>query len=68
MLIYLKYLIIKNNFFIVNHLIQSQVFLFTIIIQNPFSLFPFSLLYMYLVNLPKSLILQYLNRFLSDKN
>jgi hypothetical protein len=26
MFIYLKYLIIQNNFFIVNHLIQSQVF------------------------------------------
>ena len=31
MLIYLKYLIIKDNFFIVNHLMQSQVFLFTLI-------------------------------------
>jgi len=47
MFIYLKYLIIQNNFFIVNHLIQSQVFLSIIIIQNPFSLFHLTLSYNY---------------------
>ncbi len=68
MSIYLKYLIIMDNFFIVNHLIQSQVFLFTFISQTFFP-FHFILPYiiMYLVNSPKPLILLYLNRFLSDK-
>ena len=70
MFVYLKYLIIRNYFFILNHLIQSQVFLFIFISYILFLLItlPFSKLYMYLVNPMKPLILLYPYRFLSDKN
>jgi len=69
MFVYLKYLIIRNYFFILNHLIQSQVFLFIIIIQNPFSLFHLTLSYNYVFSqFPQSLNITMLKYILNAKN